>query len=95
MMGKSLFVLYSRIRPFRFVGNAGIEFQIVVDGPRILLHNDHMKTQTELVALYKRIILAKKVRLDDFTVAAMRNAAPDQRAMDALNIAVKDLGYQR
>ena len=86
---------YSRIRPFRFVGNAGIEFQIVVDGPRILLHNDHMKTQTELVALYKKIILAKKVVLSDFAVAAMRNAAPDQRAMDALNIAVKDLGYQR
>lgn len=86
----------SRIRLLSFVGNAGVnEFQIVVDGPRILLHNDHMKTQTELVALYKKIILAKKVILDDFTVAAMRNAAPDQRAMDALNIAVAELGYQR
>ena len=52
-------------------------------------------TQPELVALYKRIILSKKVVLDDFTVAAMRNAAPDQRAMDALNIAVKELGYPR
>jgi len=54
-----------------------------------------MKTQAELVALYKKIILAKKVVLDDFTVAAFRNAAPDQRAMDALNIAVKELGYPR
>ena len=54
-----------------------------------------MKTQTELVALYKRIILAKRVVLDDFTVAAMRNAAPDQRAMDALNTAVAEMGYPR
>jgi hypothetical protein len=30
-----------------------------------------MKTQAELVALYKRIILAKKVALDDFTVAEL------------------------
>ena len=60
-----------------------------------MLHNTLMKTQAELVALYKKIILAKKVVLDDFTVAAFRNAAPDQRAMDALNIAVKELGYPR
>ena len=54
-----------------------------------------MKTQTELVALYKKIITDKKLVLTDFTVAAMRNAAPDQRALDALNIAVKELGYPR
>lgn len=54
-----------------------------------------MMTHTELVALYKRIITAKRVVLDDFTVAAMRAAAPDQRAMAALNTAVRELGYPR
>jgi hypothetical protein len=54
-----------------------------------------MKTQAELVALYKKIITDKQLVLTDFAVAMMRNNAPNQRVLDALNIAVKELGYPR
>lgn len=54
-----------------------------------------MMTHTQRVALYRRIIADKRVQLTEFTVALMRNAAPNQAAMDALNEALRELGYQR
>ena len=59
------------------------------------LHNAGMMTHTQRVALYRRIIADKRVQLTEFTVALMRNAAPNQAAMDALNEALRELGYQR
>jgi hypothetical protein len=51
-------------------------------------------THKDRVALYKKIITDKKVVLSDFTVALMRNAAPGQLELDAINDAVKELGWQ-
>lgn len=93
-------MLCTRRRPWHCEVNAGrdlaaVGIHFVLDCVRGLQHNTRMKTHIELVALYKKIILMKKVILDDFTVAAMRNAAPGQREMNALNDALKELGYQR
>ena len=54
-----------------------------------------MMTHTDRVALYKKIIADKKVQLTEFNVALMRAKAPNQAAMDALNAALKELGYER
>lgn len=52
-------------------------------------------THKERVELYKKIIIDKKVILDDYTVALMRNAAPTMIHLEAINDAVKELGYQK
>lgn len=52
-------------------------------------------THTERVELYKKIIIDKKVVLSDYTVALMRNAAPAMIHLEAINDAVKELGYQK
>ena len=53
-------------------------------------------THAERVDLYVKIIKAKlSMPLTDFKVAYLRNAAPGQKEMDALNDALIKLGWQR
>lgn len=53
-------------------------------------------THEERVKLYVGIIQANlKGPLTDFNVAYMRNRAPTQPELDALNDALKQLGWER
>ena len=52
-------------------------------------------SQVQRVALYKKIIINKRVVLSDFTVALMRNATPSLVALEAVNTALKELGWQK
>lgn len=51
-------------------------------------------THAERVALYVKIIESKQLALSDYTVALMRNGAPSKPELDALNLALVQLGWQ-
>lgn len=52
-------------------------------------------THDQRVALYVRILTSKQVLLTEFNVALIRNAAPNQQALDAANAALLQLGYTK
>lgn len=54
-----------------------------------------LMSHEERVQLYVRIIESQKLTLSDYNVALMRNGAPGQRELDALNDALKQLGWER
>lgn len=54
-----------------------------------------LMSHEERVQLYVRIIESQKLTLSDYNVALMRNGAPGQRELDALNAALVQLGWER